>query len=72
MSNSNLLHSAITLEEMATVSPALAKYTQESIINGVWKRPELSVHDRSIVTLSALIESASVRNLLPSCDRGLM
>ena len=55
MSTSNLPHSAITLEEVATVSPALAKYTQESIVNGVWKRSELSVHDRSIVTLSALI-----------------
>jgi 4-carboxymuconolactone decarboxylase len=45
----------ITLEEVRAVSPALEKYTQDAVIDGVWKRPDLSARDRSIVTLSALI-----------------
>jgi 4-carboxymuconolactone decarboxylase len=37
------------------VSPALVKYTQRSIIDDLWKRPDLSARDRSIVTVAALI-----------------
>lgn len=40
------------------VSPALERYTQTTIIGiigGLWKRPELSPRDRSIVTAAALI-----------------
>jgi 4-carboxymuconolactone decarboxylase len=36
------------------VSPALQRYT-ESTVDEVWKRPDLSVRDRSLVTLAALI-----------------
>ena len=45
---------ALTLEEVRTVSPALEKYT-ESSIGDLWKRPDLSPRDRSLVTVSALI-----------------
>lgn len=37
------------------VAPALEKYKETALLNGVWKRPGLSPRDRSIVTLSALI-----------------
>lgn len=50
-------------EDVAFVSPALAKYTQQAIVNGVWKRPTLSLHDRSIVTLAALIMRNQTRGL---------
>ena len=53
--STNPPHSALTPEDVRTVSPALANYTQESIANGVWKRPALSARDRSIVTVAALI-----------------
>ena len=53
--NSNPSRSALTLEEIRTVSPALAKYTQSSIGDDLWKRPDLSPRDRSIVTVAALI-----------------
>src|SRR5437764_1440605 len=43
-----------TLNEITSVAPALEKYAQGPIA-GLWKRPELSPRDRSIVTLSALI-----------------
>jgi 4-carboxymuconolactone decarboxylase len=37
------------------VSPALEAYTQGALLNGVWKRQELSPRDRSVVTVAALI-----------------
>lgn len=43
------------LNDVRSVSPALAAYTQEKLVKEVWKRPELSPRDRSIVTLAALI-----------------
>ena len=42
------------LEDVRAVSPALARFT-ETTVSEVWKRPDLSSRDRSIVTLSALI-----------------
>ena len=36
-------------------APALGKYTDESLLGDVWKRPGLSPRDRSIVTLAALV-----------------
>jgi 4-carboxymuconolactone decarboxylase len=53
--NSNTARSAPTLEEIRTVSPALAKYMQSSIGDDLWKRPDLSPRDRGIVTVAALI-----------------
>jgi len=43
-----------TLSEINMVAPALEKYAQGPIAE-LWKRPELSPRDRSIVTLAALI-----------------
>jgi 4-carboxymuconolactone decarboxylase len=42
-------------DELSNVAPALGKYTQERLLGEVWKRPQLSPRDRSIVTLAALI-----------------
>ena len=47
--------SAPTLDDVRQVSPALEKYTQGTLLGGIWKQPGLSPRDRSIVTLSALI-----------------
>jgi 4-carboxymuconolactone decarboxylase len=44
-----------TLEDVRSVSSALARYTQGPLLGDLWKRPGLSPRDRSIVTLSALI-----------------
>jgi 4-carboxymuconolactone decarboxylase len=38
-----------------TVSPALERYEQETVFGTLWRRPDLSPRDRSIVTLAALI-----------------
>jgi predicted DNA-binding helix-hairpin-helix protein len=53
--NSNIPRSALTPEEVRKVAPALEHYTRNIIEEGLWKRPELSTRDRSIVTASALI-----------------
>lgn len=42
-------------DDLRHVSPALEKYSQERLMGEVWKRPELSPRDRSIVTLAALV-----------------
>jgi 4-carboxymuconolactone decarboxylase len=43
------------LDDIHAVSPALERYTKERVFDGLWKRPDLSPRDRSIVTLAALI-----------------
>jgi 4-carboxymuconolactone decarboxylase len=44
-----------TLEDLQTVAPAFAKYTEGPLLDGLWKRPGLSPRDRSIITVSVLI-----------------
>src|SRR6266704_1155118 len=45
----------LPLNDIRMVAPALEKYTQGRLLGEVWKRPDLSPRDRSIVTLAALI-----------------
>jgi 4-carboxymuconolactone decarboxylase len=47
--------SALTSADIRTVAPALEKYRQDRLLGEVWKRPDLSPRDRSIVTLAALV-----------------
>lgn len=44
-----------TTEDVRAVAPALEKYAKHVVLGGLWKRPELSARDRSIVTVAALI-----------------
>lgn len=48
-------HPGLTLDDVNRVSPALAHYTQSTIVGELWSRPDLSPRDRSIITLAALI-----------------
>jgi len=50
-----LLASAQPREDIRAVSLALDRYTQNLLMGDLWKRPDLSRRDRSIVTLAALI-----------------
>jgi len=47
--------SMLTQNDIKSASPALAAYTDGTLLGDVWKRPGLSARDRSIVTVSALI-----------------
>src|SRR6266705_5308796 len=46
---------SLTPKEVRLVSPALEKYSEDTLLRDVWKRPNLSPRDRSIVTVAALI-----------------
>jgi 4-carboxymuconolactone decarboxylase len=43
------------VDAMRAVAPALEQYRQDAVFGSLWKRPDLSLRDRSMVTLSALI-----------------
>ena len=45
----------LSQNDVRDVAPALAAYTQDTLLGELWKRPELLPRDRSIVTLAALI-----------------
>jgi alkylhydroperoxidase/carboxymuconolactone decarboxylase family protein YurZ len=44
-----------TLEDLRTVAPAFAKYTEGPLLGELWQRPDLSSRDRSIITAAVLI-----------------
>ena len=52
-----------TRKDVQMVAPALDKYTQDRLLGEVWKRPDLSPRDRSLVTISALIANGQVAQL---------
>jgi 4-carboxymuconolactone decarboxylase len=47
--------SMLSPHDVRSVSPALAAYTEHTLLGELWNRPDLSRRDRSIVTLSAMI-----------------
>jgi 4-carboxymuconolactone decarboxylase len=47
--------SVLTINDVRAVSSPLAHYTEGPLLNGLWKRSELSPRDRSVVTVAALI-----------------
>jgi 4-carboxymuconolactone decarboxylase len=55
LSNPVLGGSMLSQDDLRSVSPALAAYTEGKLLGDLWKRPALTARDRSIVTVSALI-----------------
>ena len=51
----NIQGRRLSPEAVRTVAPALEAYTQERLYGDVWKRPDLTPRDRSLVTVAALI-----------------
>ena len=45
----------LTLDDVRMVAPALERYTQRVLLGDLWKRPDLSARDRSLVTVAVLI-----------------
>ena len=41
--------------ELGQVAPGLKRYRQEALLGNLWRRPDLSPRDRSVVTVAALI-----------------
>jgi alkylhydroperoxidase/carboxymuconolactone decarboxylase family protein YurZ len=55
-------------DAVSTVAPALERYT-ETTLSEVWKRPDLSARDRSLVTVAALIARNQAAQLSPYLNR---
>src|SRR5260370_10518903 len=55
MQQSNTAQTISMLDDIHAVSPALERYTKDRLFGDLWKRPDLSPRDRSIVTGAALI-----------------
>ena len=51
----NVQDRRLSPDDVLRVAPALESYTQERLYGEVWKRPGLSLRDRSIITITALI-----------------
>lgn len=60
-----------TLDEIATVSPALKKFTEDDVLGKLWSRSGLSRRDRSIVTLAAVITRSQTPELGSQLDLAL-
>jgi len=54
-SGPNVRQPSNTNQDIAMISPALERYATDVVRGDLWKRPDLSPRDRSIVTLAALI-----------------
>ena len=63
--------SAVTNDDVFAVSPALAKFTEETIVGDLWHRPQLSARDRAIVTVSALIAGSQTIGMLHYFNQAL-
>lgn len=58
-------------EDMRWAAPALASYTDEVLFGRVWRGPELSPRDRSLVTLSALVAGGNTAQMTSHLNRAL-
>ncbi|KGQ70166.1 hypothetical protein OA57_07485 [Chelonobacter oris] len=55
--------SALSPEEIYSVSPTLAALTKTLISDDMWNRPILDKHDRAVITVAALIARQQIRLL---------
>ena len=57
--------------QMGGTAPALARYTNDVLFGDLWRRPDLTPRDRSLVTVAALIAAGQVDQLPFHIDRGM-
>lgn len=50
-------------ENLGDFAPAFVKYTDEVLFGDSWRREELSLRDRSIITISALVAGQHIEQL---------
>ncbi|SFL96779.1 4-carboxymuconolactone decarboxylase [Bradyrhizobium sp. NFR13] len=56
---------------VGTVIPGLATYTNDVLFGDLWRRPDLSPRDRSLVTISSLIATGEAAQLPFHLSRGI-
>ena len=57
--------------ELGQVAPGLERYRQEALLGNLWRRPDLSPRDRSVVTVAALIARNQTAEMLHHLDLAL-
>jgi alkylhydroperoxidase/carboxymuconolactone decarboxylase family protein YurZ len=67
----NIQGRRLSPEDVRTVAPALEAYTQERLYGDVWKRPDLTPRDRSLITLAALIARGQAPALIYYLDQAI-
>ncbi len=50
-------------ESFGDIAPALAEYTDKVLFGEVWRRPNLSPRDRSLITVTALVALYRINEL---------
>jgi hypothetical protein len=45
---------AKTADDLSKLAPDFIKLTKETLFGDIWKRPELSARDRSLITITVL------------------
>jgi alkylhydroperoxidase/carboxymuconolactone decarboxylase family protein YurZ len=60
-----------TVSDVQNVSPALERYKRTTLFGDLWNRPDLSLRDRSMVTLAALIARSQTIELPASLKMAL-
>lgn len=62
---------ASVMENVAPAAPNLARYTNDVLFADLWRRPDLSPRDRSLVTIAALTTTGEAEQLPFHIQRGL-
>ena len=61
----------IAPEQVRAVAPALEKYTQERLFGELWSRPGLSLRDRGLITVAALIAAGQMAQITYHLNRAM-
>jgi 4-carboxymuconolactone decarboxylase len=70
-SKPDALPPVLTLDDVRMVAPALERYTQGPLLGDLWKRPDLSPRDRSIIPAAALIARHQTIEMPYQCNLAL-
>ncbi|KKX25657.1 carboxymuconolactone decarboxylase family protein [Rhizobium sp. LC145] len=54
---------SVSSNDIRSVSPVLGRYEKEDVVEGLWARPQLSVRDRSVVTVAILVARSQAADL---------
>jgi 4-carboxymuconolactone decarboxylase len=54
---------AYVASEVAPTAPALARYTDQVLFEDLWRQPDLTPRDRSLITVSALVARGNTEQL---------
>lgn len=60
-----------SVSRVREISPSLARDTEQLLYGDIWKRQELSVRDRSLVTIAVLVTTGNTGELKGELERAL-